>query len=52
VLYISFGKPEPAIAADAGDGVLIRFRESDGMIVGITVMNISRKLGKPRPVGG
>lgn len=49
VLYISFGKPEPGLAIDVGGGVLIRYRDDDGVILGTTIMGISRMLNQPTP---
>ena len=43
VLYISFGEPQPAVAIDV-DGVLVRYRERDGEIVGITIVGAGEML--------
>lgn len=40
VLYCSFNKPEPAITEDLGNGLLARFRESDGALVGLTILGV------------
>jgi len=43
VLYISFGKPQPADDSDLTDeGVIIRLRE--GRIVGLTILNATKKV--------
>ena len=43
VLYISFGKPEPADDSDITDeGVVVRLKE--GKIVGLTILNAGKKL--------
>lgn len=52
-LYLSFGKPRPALGLDAGDGVVIRFDEQAGEVVGLTIIGIAgrleRGLKKKRP---
>ncbi len=40
VLYCSFNKPEPAITEDLGNGLLARFREKDGALVGLTIIGV------------
>ena len=40
-LYISFGKPKPALTMDVGSGVLLRYIEETGKLVGFTVIGIS-----------
>jgi len=46
VLYISFGKPQPADDSDVTDeGVVIRTRE--GKIVGLTILNARDRLAQP-----
>jgi len=52
VLYISFGKPQPALTAELGDGFLARFRESDSELVGFTVLDASRLLKREAKVKG
>ena len=43
VLYISFGKPQPADDSDMTDeGVIVRLRE--GRIVGLTILNATKKV--------
>jgi uncharacterized protein YuzE len=44
VLYISVGDPRPAVTIDAGESMLLRFDEGAGEIVGITIMNVRRRL--------
>lgn len=38
VLYISVGDPRPAVGADIGDGVVVRFDEKKQEVVGITIL--------------
>ena len=43
VLYINFGKPQPADDSDITDeGVIIRLRE--GKIVGLTILNAAKRI--------
>ncbi|HEU4759410.1 MAG TPA: DUF2283 domain-containing protein [Dehalococcoidia bacterium] len=54
VLYISFGEPRPALALDLGEGVLVRYQEEDGLMVGITIIGAREMLKTgvaPRPAG-
>jgi uncharacterized protein YuzE len=44
VLYISVGKPRPALGLDIGQGVVVRYDEASKEIVGLTVMGLRRKL--------
>ena len=41
-LYVSFGKPQPALTLDLGEGMLARYREEDGELVGFTIIGVSR----------
>jgi len=38
VLYISVGKPRPAVGADIGDGVIVRYDQKKKEVVGITII--------------
>ena len=38
VLYVSVGKPRPAIGTDIGEGVIVRYDEKKKEVVGITIM--------------
>jgi uncharacterized protein YuzE len=44
VLYISVGDPKPAVTIDVGESVLVRFDEEASEVVGITIMNVRRRL--------
>ena len=44
VLYISFGKPEPASAVDIGEGVILRYDENKRELVGLTIIGLGRRL--------
>lgn len=52
VLYISFGKPQPALTEELGDGFLARFRESDAELIGFTILDASRLLKEKAKVKG
>lgn len=52
VLYISFGKPQPALTVEMGEGFLARYRESDSELVGFTILDASRLLKKKARVRG
>lgn len=38
MLYISVGKPRPAVGADIGEGVIVRYDEKKKEVVGITIL--------------
>jgi uncharacterized protein YuzE len=38
VLYISIGKPRPAVGTDIGDGVVVRYDEKKKEVVGVTII--------------
>lgn len=40
VLYIAFGQPRPAVSEDVGEGVIVRFDEATGQLVGITLIGL------------
>jgi uncharacterized protein YuzE len=40
VLYISVGKPRPAVGTDIGDGVIVRYDEKKKQVVGITIIGL------------
>jgi uncharacterized protein YuzE len=44
VLYISIGDPRPAATVDLGESVLARYDEKQNEVVGITIMNVRRRL--------
>lgn len=46
VLYLSIGKPQPAVGVDIGDGVLVRFEEKRREVVGLTVIGLRARLLK------
>ena len=40
VLYISVGKPQPAIGIDIGEGIVVRYDEAQKEVVGITLIGL------------
>ncbi len=38
VLYISVGKPRPAVGVDIGDGVIVRYDGKKKEVVGLTII--------------
>jgi len=43
VLYISIGEPQRALGLDAGDGVIVRYREDVHEVVGITIIGMKER---------
>jgi uncharacterized protein YuzE len=43
VLYLSIGDPRPAISQELGDDLLLRVEPQSGEIVGLTVLNLSKR---------
>jgi len=43
-LYLSFGKPRPAVGMDVGDGVIIRYDEQSNELVGLTIIGLAGRL--------
>ena len=46
VLYLSLGEPQPAIGIAIGDGTVLRYDESKGQVVGITIIGLRERLVK------
>jgi uncharacterized protein YuzE len=44
VLYISVGEPRPATTIDLGESILARYDEKEKEVVGITILNVRRRL--------
>lgn len=44
VLYISVGKPRPAVGVDIGEGVIVRWDEHKREIVGLTIIGLRARL--------
>jgi uncharacterized protein YuzE len=43
-LYISFGKPKPALGVDVGDGVIVRYDEKARQVVGLTLIGVGKRM--------
>ena len=44
MLYISFGKPKPALGVDVGDGVIVRYDEKAREVVGLTLIGVGKRM--------
>lgn len=42
-LYISIGKPKPATGIDIGEGVIVRYDEASGEVVGLTIIGVKER---------
>ena len=43
VLYVSIGEPVNALGLDVGDGVVVRYLEETGEIVGLTIIGLRER---------
>jgi uncharacterized protein YuzE len=46
VLYLSIGDPQPAIGIDIGEGVILRYSETEKSVVGLTIIGLRARLLK------
>ena len=46
VLYISIGEPRKALGVDIGEGAIVRYIESTGEVVGLTLIGVKERLLK------
>lgn len=46
VLYISVGKPRPALGVDIGEGVIVRWDEQTREVVGLTIIGLRARLAE------
>jgi uncharacterized protein YuzE len=44
VLYISIGKPRSGVGIDIGDGLIVRYDESNREVIGLTVIGVKDRL--------
>jgi uncharacterized protein YuzE len=51
VLYLSVGKPSAALGVDVGEGVVLRYDEARGEVVGVTLIGLRARLLKHLPGG-
>jgi len=43
VLYISIAKPQEALGMDVGEGIIVRYREDTGEVVGLTIIGFRER---------
>jgi uncharacterized protein YuzE len=43
-LYISLGKPKPALGVDVGEGVIVRYNEKAREVVGLTLIRVGKRM--------
>ncbi|MBI2871471.1 MAG: DUF2283 domain-containing protein [Candidatus Omnitrophica bacterium] len=43
VLYISVGKPRPAVGVDIGEGVIVRYDQKKKEVVGLTIIGFRKR---------
>jgi uncharacterized protein YuzE len=46
VLYLSIGEPRPALGVDLGEGLVLRYDETQKEVVGLTVVGLRSRLVK------
>lgn len=46
VLYISIGEPRKALGVDIGEGAIVRYIESSGEVVGLTLVGVKERVLK------
>ena len=44
VLYLSIGEPQPAVGVDIGEGVIVRYDESQKEVIGLTLIGLRARL--------
>ena len=44
VLHIAIGEPRPAVTVDLGESLLARYDEQEKEVVGLTILNVLRRL--------
>jgi len=57
ILYLSLGKPRPAISKEVGDDILVRVDPKNHRVVGCTILNLTKRFRKmkeaePLPLSG
>ncbi len=50
VLYISFGKPKPAIGEETDEGFILRFDAKTNELVGVTIPFFKEVFGMPKEI--
>jgi len=46
VLYISSDRPRPGVGIDLGNGLVLRYQQDTGELVGLTVLGLRQRLGE------
>ena len=46
VLYLSVGEPRPAVGTDIGEGIIVRYDETQREVVGLTLIGLRARLMK------
>lgn len=46
VLYLSIGEPQSAVGVDIGEGVVLRYNETQKEVVGLTLIGLRARLMK------
>lgn len=41
---MSVGKPKKALGIDIGEGVIVRYKEETGEVVGVTIIGVKEKM--------
>ena len=49
VLYLSIGEPKPAVGVDIGEGIVVRYDETEKQIIGITLTGLRERVLKNLP---
>ena len=49
VLYLTIGEPKPAVGVDIGEGIVVRYDETDKQIVGLTLTGLRARMRKNLP---
>ena len=44
--YISLAAPRPAVGIDLGDGLIVRYDEAMGKVVGMTIVGIGERVAE------
>lgn len=44
VLYLSLGKPQPALGIDIGEGMILRYDATSNEVVGLTLIGLRARL--------
>jgi uncharacterized protein YuzE len=45
ILYLSVGKPRPALSKEVGDDIVVRVDPKNQRVVGCTILNFTKRFG-------